>query len=372
MTQKILLLSLMGLALLVSACNINTPAPTPTVQPLLTESPTATVSPTPSQTATSEITLTPTQVVSIATPLPTAVSALPTIPPTAVVTEGPYVYVIREGETLGFILQQQPWGYPPFDPAIINAVVQLNGMVNGDLLPPPGTELLIPRRTPTPIPEGADLTATSDANLGLGQRIGNITLAEGASSGCHTVVEGETILSISSDYNTTLETLSQLNQNLNWFGCQFNEYNGGPGCGPFITIGQCVNVPLPTSTPVPTATLSGNETATPTPTFEPALGVFPPNGAIAPAATFELQWVSVGELKQGQVYLVEIQDTTSGTQSLEVTRNTSFMLPESLIPTDGQTHQIQWRVSVALRDANGQYTYVGGIGAWRTFQWQSR
>jgi hypothetical protein len=133
----------------------------------------------------------------------------------------------------------------------------------------------------------------------------------------------------------------------------------------------CVNVPLPTPTPIPSPTPSGSETATPTPTFAPARGIFPPNGAIAPANSLTLQWVSVGELRENDVYLIEVQDLTNTSQWLQVTRQNSVILPDTLIPTDGQAHQFQWRVSVA-QQVNGIYNYVGGVGAWRNFQWQSR
>lgn len=366
---KVLLLG--GVVASGSACNLVAPLPTPTVEALITNTP----SPSPTLTATTQATPTPTIVIStpvLITSEPTLEApAVPTMPE-AQPTEGPYTYIIRPNDTLGYILQLQPWGYPPFDPGVIAAVVRLNNLPNENILPPPGSQLLIPRRTATPIPEGADATATSDASLGTGQRIGNVTLPQGAVTGCYTVAEGDSLIGIADRFNTTLETLSQLNQNLNWFGCRFSEYSGGPNCRPFISVGQCVNVPLPTPTPVPTATPSGRETATPTPTYAPARGFYPPNGAIAPGIPIRLEWVSVGMLQPEEVYLVEFQNLTTNTQSLQVTRNTSYLLPEGLIPTDGQTHRVQWRVSVAKRTESGAYQYVGGVGDWRTFQWRSR
>lgn len=359
------------LVVVASACNLVAPLPTPTVEAIVTEMP----SPSPTLSETLEATIAPTIVIStpvvITSAPPTEINAVPTLPE-AQPTEGPYVYIIRPNDTLGYILQLQPWGYPPFDPGVIAAVVRLNNLPNENILPPPGSELLIPRRTATPIPEGADATATSDASLGAGQRIGNVTLPQGAITGCYTVVEGDSLIGIADRFNTTLETLSQLNQNLNWFGCRFSEYSGGPNCRPFISVGQCVNVPLPTPTPVPTATPSGRETPTPTPTYAPARGFYPPNGAIAPGIPIRLEWVSVGVLRPEEVYLVEFQNLTTNTQSLQVTRNTFLMLPDSLIPSDGQTHSVQWRVSVAKRTETGAYQYIGGVGDWRFFQWRSR
>lgn len=366
------LLWLILASMALSACNINAPQPliTPTAELLATE----TLTPTASTTATATEFIPPTE-----TPLPVVIEtseptqpAQPTLLPPPTETPGPYVHVVQQNDTLGYILQLQPWGYPPFDQAVIAEVVRLNNLRSADFLPPPGNELLIPRRTPTPIPEGIELTLTSDASLGLGERVGNSTLPQGANAGCHTVSAGETIVGIADEYNTTLEILSQLNQNLNWFGCRFDQYSGGPNCSPIIREQQCINVPLPTPTPIPTATFTGQETATPTPTFAPSRLVFPPDGAIVPAIAFTLQWASVGILPAGQVYLIELQDLTNNTQWLSVTRQTSIAAPSTFIPSDGATHRMQWRVSVAQRDAQGVYNYVGGVGAWRTFQWQSR
>ncbi|MCU0512015.1 MAG: LysM peptidoglycan-binding domain-containing protein [Anaerolineae bacterium] len=372
------------LCLLLAACNINTPnEATPTVEVLITETATASASPTltpgasPTLTPTPSLTqpvvmLTPVQIAVVATAVPESVPALPAPPP----TDGPYVHVIRENETLGYILQLQPWGYPAFDPAIIQAVLAINpDMRSADLLPPPGTELLIPRRTPTPIPVGIELTQTVVAGMGMELVGDSIALPPGTTFGCHDVEEGDTIIGIADIYSTSLEVISALNQNLNWSGCNFTEFSGGPGCNPLISINQCINVPLPTPTPVPSRTPSGSETATATPTFAPASLVYPPEGAVAPPGIFPLQWVSAGILQAQQVYLVEVQDVTPGIIAepwRQVTRGTSLLLPAELIPTDGQTHLFQWRVSVAQRDASGAYGYAGGTGVWRTFRWQSR
>lgn len=377
MNKSVLWALLMSLSVVfLGACNITSPQPTPTVEVLVTTTETATVEVTATETATATaVELPPPTVappIQVVTAPPEVAAIVPTAEPTPTETPAPYVHVIREGETLGSIVQLQPWGYP-FDMAVINAVVALNdNIVNADILPPPGNEILIPRRTATPIPEGIELTLTSDASIGLGERVGGVVLAQGAITGCHNVVEGETLVGIADIYNTTLEVISQLNQNLNWFGCNFTQYSGGPNCNPIIRLNQCITVPLPTPIPTHTATPSGRETATPTPTLSPPRLVFPPDGAVAPAGIFALQWVSVGILQDDEVYLVELQDTTNGTNWSQITRGTSMVLPSSLVPTDGQTHTIQWRVGVGRELDGGRIEYRGGIGNWRTFQWQSR
>jgi hypothetical protein len=378
--SKMIRNTLMGLMLVavLAACNMNAPPATPTAESLVTLSPTevnASVTPsaTLAQTQTATLPTTPRVTVAVVTvPAEEDIAQVPTLAPSPTETPGPYRHIIAEGETLGYIIQLQPWAYP-FDPAVIDAVVALNdNMLSADFLPPVGSELLIPRRTATPIPQGIDLTLTSDASIGFGERVGGVVLPQGSMPGCHNVAEGETLVGIADIYGTTLEVISQLNQNLNWFGCNFTEYSGGPNCNPIIREDQCIMVPLPTPVPTQTATPSGNETATPTPTFVPARLVFPPDGAIASAGVFALQWTSVGVLQEGNAYLVEIHDTTSDVRWSEVTTSTSLTLPDALIPSDGQTHQVRWRVSVARRLEDGTVAYSGGVGEWRTFQWQSR
>ncbi|MDQ7025526.1 MAG: LysM domain-containing protein, partial [Anaerolineae bacterium] len=194
---------------------------------------------------------------------------------------------------------------------------------------------------------------------------------QGQEFGNHEVQEGDTLVGIMELYDTTLEVLSQQNRNLGWFGCDFTNPSGGPNCSPNIRIGDNISVPLPTRTPVPTTTPSGNETATPTPTYLPARTFFPPQGALA-SGRVELQWVSVGILQANEVYLIEVSDRTINTATNYVTRNTNFTLPDTVIPTDGQQHSIDWRVTVAVHNADSTYTTVGGLGTWRTFNWQSR
>jgi hypothetical protein len=77
-------------------------------------------------------------------------------------------------------------------------------------------------------------------------------------------------------------------------------------------------------------------------------------------------------LRGDERYLVEIEDETNGARHVDVTTTTSYELPESLVPTDGQTHTIHWRVSVSAPNPQGEYRYIGAEGNWRTFYWQSR
>jgi len=294
------------------------------------------------------------------TPLPPS----ETPPPTE--TLGPYEHVVQQGETLGYIIQQ--YGYTDF--SVIPEIVAMNDNIpNADTLPGAGAIILIPRQTATPTPEGSEQTAVA---LASEPPVFSVTLPVQTAIIQHMVVEGETIVGIAQQYNTTLEVLFQLNPDIPPFGCDFSNPSGGPDCNPPLQIGQAVNVPAPTPTPTLSPTPSGSETPTPTPTYPAPIVISPPQGGVAPPAPVRLDWVSVGVLQQTEVYLVQLRDTTTGAEYVQVTRNTSLLLPDSLVPADGQAHTIEWTVRVAYPNSGGIYQPIGGQPQVRTFQWQSR
>lgn len=371
----------LSVILVVSACNMNNPntVPTPTVQSQVTftptEEPSATstltsipASDTPIATAQSIV---PSDEPQLATSTTTHTPAPPTQTPLPTATSGPFEYVIQENDTLMYIIQLPQHGYD-YELDVAQEVVNLNeNMTSIDFLPSVGSTILIPRPTATATPENAEATRAILATIGVDETSGAV-LASGASVGCYEVQEDDSLVGIASDYNTTLEILSQLNTELNWFSCDFKQPSGGPDCSPNIQIGQCINVPQPTPIPTNTATPSGNETATPTPTYPPPRMLYPVNGVVVPPGRFDLQWIGVPGLRDGDEYLIEITDVTSGQKLLQVTQATSFTLPDTFVPTDGQTHTIQWRVLVARQNDAGVYGYVGGEGEWRVFEWLSQ
>ncbi|MGJ3238950.1 MAG: LysM peptidoglycan-binding domain-containing protein [Anaerolineae bacterium] len=357
-----------------TACNIAVPDVSPSPEILISDTPTLentpTNMPTSSPTATEPMIDVP---VIVASPLPTQ-DDLAIIPSnvTPIATQGPCEVTIREGEALTEALLRVPCGNE-VNFGLIDAVVAFNENITNANLVSPGLTFFVPLPSPTPTPEGAELTATAAAERNISPDsagLGSIFPAN-QEFDCYTVVEGDSVVSIANNFNTTLEVLSPLNPNLGWGGCVFTNPSGGPSCNPNLRIGECVTVPLPTSTPVPTSTPSGNETATPTPTHEPARIISPPEGATARQRT-TLEWVSVGILQPDEIYLIDVEDRTTEISNSYVTYNTRYVLPDSLIPTDGQTHTIAWRVRVARINSDGTYTAIGGAGRWYTFQWQSR
>lgn len=360
------------LVFMLTACNIAVPDVTPTPEILISETAapdnqaTLTPSLTPSITTTLAVNDVP---VVVASPIPTEDDFNLVVDVTETPTQGPCEVTILDGEALTGALLRVPCGNE-VNFGLIDAVVAFNENITNPDFVSPGLTFFVPLPTPTPIPEGANMTETAAAEQGISVFSGS-RFPENQQFDCYTVQEGDTIVEIADAFNTTLEILSPLNPNLNWAGCDFTNPSGGPNCNPGIGIDQCVTVPLPTSTPIPTQTPSGRETATPTPTQESARVISPPEGALA-SQRVTLLWVSVGILRDDEVYLIDVEDRTSGTAFAYATRSTSFVLPDTLIPVDGQTHTFAWRVRVARANADGTYTPVGGEGDWNTFQWQSR
>lgn len=366
-------MSSLALSLLIlTACNLTTPDIEPSPEILITDTstpdvvPSATASLTPSITPTREIVDVP---VIVASPLPTENDLAPVINFTAIPTQGPCEVTVLDGEALTGALLRIPCGNE-VSFGLLDAVVAFNDNITNADFVSPGLTFFVPLPSPTPIPEGADMTETAAADRGI-LIFDSSQFPDNVEFGCYEVVEGDRVIGIAELYNTTLEILSPLNPNLGWGGCDFTNPSGGPSCNPNLRIGDCIQVPLPTSTVVPTGTPSGNETATPTPTHEPARLISPPQGAIA-NQRITLEWVSVGILRLGEIYLIDIEDRTSGTASAYAIHNTRYTLSDSLIPSDGQTHEIAWRVRVARNNNDGTYTAIGGTGDWYTFQWQSR
>ena len=320
--SKLLILILwIGIALLVGACGANENL-TPTA-PAIVQEP---INPLPQITpATATLITTPTATIqptdeptSTASPTETE-TQLPSETPTATPTEGPWEYTIRQNDTLISIIQQEPFNYRNTD--VIREIIRINDNIfNADILPPPGQVILIPRPTITPTPQN---------NSGV-------------------------------TVNNPAATMPPMRPSVN--------------LAPWEVVGRegpVVNVLVPTPTTTLTPTPSGLETPTMTPTFNAPALVSPPNGGIA-AGLVTLQWVSVGVLRPEEQYLVQVVDNTSGTTWTGSTKQTALLLPESLVPNDGQPHLITWTVSVAQINNDNTYSIVGVTGQSRSFTWQSR
>ncbi len=360
-----LIFALLAVALLAATgCNIDQPeqppAPTDVIEIISTTE--APPSPRPSPAPTS--TVVPLEIASQA-PSDTPTPARPEASPTA--TSVYFEYLVNEGETMYYILQLPQHGYG-YEPNVAATVVALNANIPDADSVRGGITILIPRPTLTPTPLGAESTQEFFATIGADDSSG-VVLPAGATVGCHTVEAGDAIIGVAVQHNTTLEILHGLNRDLNWFGCNFTLPSGGENCAPYLSIGQCVRVPLPTPLPTKFPTPSGDETATPTATKLAPRLLYPADGATVPALPLLIQWVGLAGMNEADEYLIELVDQTLNQSLRQVTRANSFRVPAAFLPADGQRHVIQWRVSVARSNAQGVYNYVGAEGEWRTFEW---
>lgn len=344
------------LALGLAACQTEgLPARTPT----LAQSPTA---PETTASPTALTTQTPTAPPQLEQPTATFTPGPPTETYTPSPTPGPFEYTVQVGDTLLYVIQQPPFNYR--DTAVFSEIMALNPNITSiDRLPPPGSVILIPRQTATPTPEGYEQTR---AVLPAVTPAGNTPVVP------HPVAEGETIIGIAASNGTTLSVLATLNPAISFIGCDFSNPIGGPGCSVPLVVGQQVNIPAPTPSPTLSPTFSGSETPTSTPTYAPPSPIFPPEGANANARTFLLQWLSAGILQPNETYIIQVEDQTASTAHMGVSRSNSYMLPDSLIPSDGQAHQMRWKVSVGAPNPDGTLRIISGASDWNTFTWQSR
>ena len=230
--------------------------------------------------------------------------------------------------------------------------VSVQSIANLNNLPPDcgtlyvGQKLLIP--IPTPMP-----TALPTATL---------SAAEATEMACGTVSyqikEGDSLSSISANYRISVDSIKNFN----------NLTSDNVMVGMYLSLPLCER--LPTAGPTPTATLP--------PPYGAASLLLPADGTVYSnvSDTINLQWSSVGTLRDGERYAVTIVDLTSGEtkKTTQYVSDTKFTVPASLRPTDNSIHVFRWWV-VAVRQTgsttDGQpiYESYGTISAFRVFGW---
>jgi LysM repeat protein len=261
----------------------------------------------------------PVAVVSTATPQPTDTptpippTVTPTVAPSATASPVPtptrIIHEVQSGETVIYIAS--------YYGTSTEAILEANGLdENSARLLHPGQQLLIPSTGPVggPVPNS---TAPPPQVI-------------------HEVESGETLISISYDYDTTVETIMSAN------------HLDSPD---LIYVGQQIIVPLLPPTPTPTLTPTPTPSSTPGPPYlAPAL-LSPPDDTLFEGedAVVLLSWASVGILRGNQAYLVELETTDTNTPVTQVTQGTSWRLPSDLWQT-GPDPLFGWRVTVVQRE----------------------
>ena len=315
--------------------------------------------------------------------------------PTPSPTEGPCMQTANQGDTIyGMAIR---CGHR--DLSIVDLILELNDMSDPNQLQQ-GQTLEIPWPTPTggavidetpagDALDGADVTdAEGDAVsaqptaavnefgtpevLSIYQNM-EPTLRPGMA--WHAVVAGETILSISTQYGTSLETLSQINPEIPFLQCDFGSPTGGDRCTVLLSLGQRVRVPVPlptvTFTPSPVGTLT--PTPTPTATFNAPYLLSPDDGAEFRADQMvTLRWGGTGTLGTNERYLVRVVDQRTEREYRQLVADIALILPQNWQPQDGRAHTFEWTVSLVTIGADQTVLSEEYQTAPRRFAWASR
>jgi LysM repeat protein len=144
-----------------------------------------------------------------------------------------------------------------------------------------------------------------------------------------------------------------------------------------IRVNQSLVIPLGTPVPSPTPTVDPNATPTPIPPYPapPLLG--PPDGAILVESgePVLLQWASVSVLRDDEWYRLTLFQSPGGVVSAtNYTHATAWRVPpELLLASDTEGREFRWQVQVVreARDRSGGLVYeeAGLRSEVRTFTW---
>ncbi len=275
-----------------------------------TTSPTITITPTITQTPTQEPTWTP-------------------LPPIA--------YTVKAGETCSDVAAA-------FGVSIQSIILENNLTADCTLFE--GDQLNIPQPTPTASPQPSATLSEAEKTETACEKIP------------YSVVANDTLSTIADTYNVSVTTI--------------REYNSLPNDtvyeGMTLIIPLCLREPTPGPTPTPTQ---------PPPYPGPNL-LLPADGAsfVGANSTITLQWAAVGELDGDEAYAVTVIDLTSEdkTPVTDYVTDTSFIIPQSMAPTDGKPHVFRWSVFIARQiggdeEDNQNWISAGNVSVERVFSW---
>jgi hypothetical protein len=104
----------------------------------------------------------------------------------------------------------------------------------------------------------------------------------------------------------------------------------------------------------------------------------PPTGAAISSVeqNVVLQWATVDVLKQGEAYMVTLEDVTCNCakRKQEVTTTTRYIVNIDMKPTEANPHVFKWNVVTVRRTGTTQkgdpiYQPAGATSEERTFSW---
>ncbi len=291
------------------------------------QTPAIVIPPTVTQTPTQTSTITPT---STSTPTDTPVPTATPLPDKE--------YLVKSGDTCS--------------KSAILFNVSVNSIILKNSLPADcgslsiGQKLMVPQPTPTPT---SQVTSTPNA-------------VSATDKACdlfpYTVKEGDTIGSISANYNVP--------------SISIREYNGMNS--DIVQLGQRLNIPLCKRLPTPGPT----STPTPPPPYPAPNLLLPADGSsyVSGSEVITLQWSSVGNLRANESYAVTVEDLTdgSGKKVTDYVTDTKYIVPGSLRPSDATPHIFRWTVlpvrqAGTTKDGQPIYETGGALSNPRVFSW---
>jgi hypothetical protein len=284
----------------------------------------------------------------------------PTFTPTVTETPGPCIITLPEGQTMIWALGQ--CGHRSLD--VMPTVLALNDLsdpanvrAQQQILIPWPTETLDPNAVPTETVEGDANADTSsvvlvDESIEAFQPTTTPTLPPGVM--WHQVLPNENIIVIAMSYSTNVQTLSQLNRQMDFARCDFGQTFGGPECIVQLFQGQMIRVPAPTPTATLPPTHDPNSTATPT-----ATATFNEPQAYSPTdrqffyldELVTLRWVPSATLNVGESYRVDVHDLTSNVSYVGYTSEIFFTLPFEWQGKVAERHNYEWTVGIVSQDS---------------------
>jgi hypothetical protein len=334
---------------------------------------------TPAQGGLATNTARPTLLFATVTPAPPTLSPTPSA--TITPTQGPCVQRVQPGDSLISVIVR--CGHTNLDP-IMSTVVVLNDLADAsriqegqEIQVPWPTPTFDPNAVPTPTPEGqANATPDPNAVVSAGELFLGVELPATATLPAgvqwHTVIRDENVITIGVQYGATVRVLSELNPEINFLQCDFGLDFGGPNCTVLLYEGQRMRVPAPTPTPFMSPTPNGSETPTPTatPTFNVPGAVSPSDRAFfGSGELITLRWTATGTLAPDEVYLVTVEDLTTGEVFTATTTELSFVVPDAWHSQAQSRHDYRWAISIISinQPDNPRYSTEP-----RQFTWQGR
>ena len=227
-------------------------------------------------------------------------------------------------------------------PSILNANPGLNCnvLVVGNIV-------FVPQPTPTASPMPTGTLSPADATR------------EACPTIDYTVEANDTLSRVADLYDVSMEAIKEFNGMVTEIVYE----------GQVLIVPLCRRLPTPGPTP----------TATSPPPYPSANLLLPLDGAPFSLAddTVILQWASVGQLRDNELYQVTVLDVTEGSGSIRLidyTNDTKYIVPSNMRPSESLPHVMRWSVTTVRQTGTASggtpiYQSAGSVSIQRVFTW---